>query len=113
MGMVIVGGVIAIARNNRDKDHHDHHAVSDIRLKTDIRYVETLPNGVRLHAYKYRGDDRYFVGVLAQELLEDPKFADAVVTVDGGYLAVNYHKLGLELVNGQQMKAAGLKAISG
>lgn len=69
---------------------------SDIRLKTDIAHVKTLDNGIRLHRYRYLGDERYFVGVLAQEILEMPAYAHAVGK-SGGYLTVNYAQLGLKL----------------
>ena len=80
--------------------------VSDCRLKQDVQLVDVLENGLRLYAYKYLGDDRAFVGVVAQDLLADDRFGHAVVERDG-YLAVDYAALGLTVIGGDEMVEAG------
>ena len=84
---------------------------SDARLKHSICHVDTLENGIRLHAFKYLNDDQFFVGVLAQELLEDERFASAVTVGDEGYYRVNYAQLGLHVDNPIAMQAAGHAAL--
>jgi len=39
---------------------------------------------------------------MAQDLLENPKWQDAVITNPNGYYSVNYSKLGLEMVTLEQ-----------
>jgi hypothetical protein len=53
--------------------------VSDLRLKHDIHPVDTLPNGLQLYSFRYWNDDRTFVSVMAQDLLEDERFSHAVI----------------------------------
>lgn len=63
-------------------------ALSDRRLKTDIRRVGTSNNGTPLYTYRFKGDPEPRFGVMAQEVLE--RKPDAVVLHPSGYLAVNY-----------------------
>jgi hypothetical protein len=84
--------------------------VSDRRLKTVIELVDVLENGLRLYAYRYRGDERLFVGVMAQDLLADRCFSHAVVERDG-YLAVDYAALGLSVIGAAEMIQAGGRAL--
>lgn len=110
-GLAIVGGVIFIL--NSGGAHMMYYAVaSDQDLKTDITRVHTMENGLNLYAFRYKGDERGFVGVLAEELAADPRFAFAVTQGEGGYLLVNYGKLGLPLMEGEQMAAAGQAALA-
>ena len=46
---------------------------SDERLKRDIKHVDTLPNGLQLYSFRYWNDERTFVSVMAQDLLEDER----------------------------------------
>jgi hypothetical protein len=74
---------------------------SDARLKSDITYLETLPNGVKLYSFKYRADlTTTYVGVLAQDLLasKDHAVRRAVVTRKDGYYAVDYRILGFDML---------------
>jgi hypothetical protein len=85
---------------------------SDRRLKRDIELVDVLDNGLRLYSYRYIGDEREFVGVMAQDLFADDRFRHAVVEREGGFLAVNYFALGFEVVGGDEMRDAGNKALA-
>ncbi len=109
----IVAGAVLIIRNNNNDDHHAPVVISDIRVKEDIRHAETLENGIRLHAFRYKGDHRLFVGVLAQEILELPQHAHAVVQLESGYYAIDYQKLGLEILGAGEMQDASDKVLSG
>ena len=115
IGAMIAGGVVALVNDSRNNEGNNQATVlpgSDLRLKENVRWLETLDNGIRLHAFPYRGDDRIFVGVLAQDVLAMPQFADAVVMHDSGYLTVNYSKLRLRVVGIGEMLAASKTALS-
>jgi len=70
-------------------------ALSDIRLKTDIEPVGSAPNGLTLYTFRYKGFNALYQGVMAQDVLAHTP--EAVVTLPGGYYAVNYDMLGLEM----------------
>lgn len=78
-------------------------AFSDIRLKSNIKYVGN-ENGYNIYTWDWKEgyDYGYNKGVLAQEILElKPK---AVRVMDNGYYAVDYSMLGLEdLVKGDSL----------
>nr|TFG55510.1 MAG: tail fiber domain-containing protein [Hyphomicrobiales bacterium] len=87
--------------------------VSDMRLKHDIHRVDTLPNGLQLYSFRYWNDDRTFVSVMAQDLLDDERFSHAVIEDESGYYKVNLAALGLEVAGSQeQFYEAGLKALA-
>src|SRR5690554_5086546 len=56
IGAVVIGGVVAIASNNRSRGGGSSGGStggvevgeSDIRLKTDVQFVERLENGINL-----------------------------------------------------------------
>ena len=68
---------------------------SDSRLKTDITQVGAAANGLPLYHFRYKGLPTVYQGVMAQDVLKHTP--DAVVTMPGGYYAVNYGMLGLEM----------------
>ena len=70
---------------------------SDIRLKRDITLVGRLKNALGLYRYRYLWSDTVYVGVMAQEVaLVHP---EAIVrSAVGGYLRVDYGRLGLKLM---------------
>lgn len=70
--------------------------LSDRRLKRDIRPIATLQNGLQLYSFRYIGDDVFYVGVMAQDLLKQAEFKDAVRMTSDGVYVVNYEKLGLK-----------------
>lgn len=129
IGAVIIGGVVAIASNGRSGSGGSSGGspvggpgaggctpmtcnASDIRLKSDVRLIEQLENGINLYAFRYTGDERVFVGVNATELQADPRFAHAVADLGGSFLGVDYQALGLELVNEAEMRRAGSAALA-
>jgi len=69
--------------------------VSDSRLKTDIMQVGTAANGLPLYHFRYKGLPTVYQGVMAQDVLTHTP--EAVVTMPGGYYAVKYDMLGLEM----------------
>jgi len=66
---------------------------SDKRLKENIELVGEK-NGHNIYHFNYKGSDKRYEGVMAQEVLD--KMPEAVIDV-GGHLAVYYDKLGLEM----------------
>jgi len=84
---------------------------SDQRLKHDAKSVMTLDNGINVYSFRYLGDGRVFVGVIAQELLADRRFRSAVHTYPENFYGVDYSKLGLDLLGALEMRHAGLRAM--
>jgi hypothetical protein len=68
---------------------------SDIRLKRDLVEVGRLGNGIHLYHFRYNWADQEYVGVVAQEVAKIAP--NAVSRGPGGYLQVDYGKLGLRL----------------
>jgi hypothetical protein len=54
---------------------------SDRRIKTDIERIGTLPNGLPVYAYRYKGQADFQIGVMAQEV--EKLIPWAVVEIDG------------------------------
>ena len=67
---------------------------SDRRLKVEIEDAGTLANGLNLHSWRYLGGTHRFTGVMADELLANPDFADAVQTGADGMMCVDYGATG-------------------
>lgn len=85
--------------------------VSDRRLKAHVRPVGEADGGLQLYTFSYIGDDREFCGVMAQDLLADPRYADAVGITEGGYFCVDYQKLGLGRLVTPSMREVGAQAL--
>ena len=73
---------------------------SDIRLKHDITLLGRLDNGLGFYSFAYNGEEKRYVGVMAQEVLMVKP--EAVVRGRDGYLRVLYHKLGLQVQTYEQ-----------
>ena len=71
---------------------------SDQRLKRDIHQLTTMPNGIKLYSFKYLWSDEVYVGVMAQDLLSNSQWKDAVITSNTGYYKVDYSMLGLQMM---------------
>jgi Chaperone of endosialidase len=72
-------------------------ADSDIRLKQDIVPLGRLDNGIGVYRFRYKGNDHAtYVGVIAQEV--QAIVPNAVSRGRGGYLRVDYDKLGLKFL---------------
>ncbi len=111
-GAVVIGGVVGIVAATEPGSDHPQppRLASDRRLKIDIRPVGVLGNGIKLYAFRYRGDDEVFVGPLAQDLIADPRFRHAVSIDARGYYLVDMTALHLDVINGAAMLAAGERA---
>lgn len=81
---------------------------SDMRLKKDVRHLVTLTNGIRVYAFRYLWDEALHVGVMAQDLIGDKRFAHAVHANRHGYYSVDYAALGLKMVSFSQWQSKGI-----
>ena len=84
----------------------------DRRLKRSIRLLAKLHNGIKIYSFKYLWSDVVYVGVMAQDLLKNPTWKDAVITKANGFYAVNYVMLGLKMTTFAQWKKDGLASIT-
>lgn len=84
---------------------------SDRRLKRDIAWLGVLPNGINIYMFRYTWSDTAYVGVMAQELLAEPRFRHAVVRQPNGFYAVNYAKLGMRMTTLDRWQADGLQSV--
>lgn len=66
-------------------------AMSDRRLKTDIKKVGDLDSGIGLYTYRYKGDAVRRVGVMADEV--EKVLPEAVVEAGLGFKAVDYKRV--------------------
>jgi len=62
---------------------------SDKRLKNDVKEIGKTHDGQPIYSYKYNGDDRTQIGLMAQDV--EKKHPDAVGLM-GGYKTVDYKK---------------------
>lgn len=90
--LVILAAVIAVVVSDDDEPTT---MISDIRLKEDIRRVGTNHLGLGVYQYRYRGLEGIYEGVMAQEV--EILHPGAIHLRAGGFKAVNYGKLGLEM----------------
>ncbi len=84
---------------------------SDAQLKRDIEYLATLENGHRIYAFKYLWEDRVRIGVMAQDLLRDPVFKQAVEVMPNGFYGVNYAELGLKMTTLAEWNEQGIASV--
>lgn len=64
-------------------------ALSDERAKDDIKEVGELHDGQKVYSYRYKGEPRTQIGLIAQEVEDfEPEAVDRIPNV--GLLAVNY-----------------------
>lgn len=107
--LLIVGAIKAV-KLVALTGHHNAPRRSDARLKHDVEYLGALPDGLKLYAFSYLGDDQRFIGVMAQDLLADARHAGAVSVGDDGYFMVDYEMLGLGDLGTGAMGEAGARA---
>ncbi len=84
----------------------------DRRLKSAIHLVGRRADGLKLYSWHYKGSARRFVGPIAQDLLGDPQFVDAVLTGPDGFLWVDFDKLGMVSDQVPVMRHEGEQAIA-
>ncbi len=75
---------------------------SDRRLKRNVRRVGSTSEGFGLYSFQYIWGGPDLIGVMAQEIVN--KRPDAVVVGEGGYLYVDYERLGLRMVTREEFE---------
>jgi hypothetical protein len=83
-----LGGILDLAKTAGSI----YTAFSDIRLKHNIKELGS-ENGHKVYEFSYRGDDKRYIGVMAQDV--EKYQPDAVHNING-YLCIDYSKLGVE-----------------
>ena len=119
VGFLIVGGIIASTSGGSsggsggygDGGDGGPGNASDRRLKTDIQQVGVLDNGIKIYTFRYLGQSDGFVGVMADDLLRDPRYQDAVSQGPDGYLRVHYDRLPVVLSNAKAMAEASERVL--
>ena len=77
-------------------------AYSDGRLKHRIELIQTRDDGLKIYAFSYVWSDVRWVGVMAQDLLQQPQFAHAVKLEANGFYSVDYSKINFEMIMADQ-----------
>ena len=77
------GKVVPFAKN----PFEENRAASMPSLKTDIEPIGKSSSGVNVYSFKYKGDDKTYQGVMAQEV----PWASSIA--ENGYLQVDYSKV--------------------
>jgi hypothetical protein len=70
---------------------------SDVRLKRDVVRIGEHPLGFGIYGFKYLWRNDEYVGVLAHEVAE--RMPAAVVEGPGGFLAVDYAAIGMQMTS--------------
>ncbi len=121
-GGVIVGTIASLNSadsSNQSADgsvgplhcHINCMPISDMRLKKNIHFIGTAENGLKFYSFRYFNSGKIFTGVMAQDLLDDKRYVNAVEKTVSGYYAVNYSKLGITPLEKDAMLAAGRAAL--
>jgi hypothetical protein len=63
-------------------------ALSDARLKENIKHVGTAPSGISIYEWNYKWSKQRYRGAIAQDVLNFKP--EAVATMDHGFLGVKY-----------------------
>lgn len=77
---------------------------SDRRLKRNIGYLHTTPEGIKLYRFQYLWSDQVYVGVMAQDLVTT--HPEALAQDEFGFYSVNYETLGLQMLTLSQWQEA-------
>jgi hypothetical protein len=83
---------------------------SDSRLKTDVEAAGETGHGLKLYNFRYIGEKEVFRGLMAQDLLADARYCDAVEMGQDGFYRVDYAKVGLGELVTEEMRVAGERA---
>ena len=95
LAALLIAAAVAEDDDDDEQDEPQGIELSDIKLKTDIAEIGTSPSGLTIYSYRYLGHDALFSGVMAQEVLNHTP--EAVVALPGGFLAVDYGQIDVEM----------------
>jgi hypothetical protein len=79
----VIGGLLGAAGSAKT-------LFSDVRLKTDIKRVGTLDNGLPVYTFRYVGLPQVHMGLMAQDV--EVRNPDAVELHESGFKMVDYEK---------------------
>lgn len=85
---------------------------SDGRLKDEIELVATMTNGLKIYSFKYKSREGKFVGVMAQDLLQNIHWSKALIKRHDGYYMVNYNMLGIQMTTFENWIQKGMESIA-
>jgi hypothetical protein len=108
---VIHGGYTNTSKDKTFQVCDEEIEESDIRLKHDIHELAVLENGLKIYSFKYKSRDGDFVGVMAQDLLSDPRWSKAVVRRQDGHYLVNYGELEIRMTTLENWTKNGKKSV--
>ena len=74
-------------------------------------HLTTLASGIKLYRFRYLWSETVQVGVMAQDLLNDPARREAVILRPDGYYAVDYTSLGLRMATLAEWQDLGLASV--
>merc|ERR1711943_53127 len=90
--------IFAVVESSRlRRRHHHRHRRSDIQLKTDLKMISTLPNGVEVYSWTWnkiaeaKGLSGKSVGVIAQQVQNI--VPGSVSRSTDGFMKVDYSKI--------------------
>jgi len=87
------------------------NSISDRRLKNSIHAIAKLASGLKIYSFKYNWSNETYVGVMAQDLLNNKVWKKSVVTMPNGFYGVNYTSLGLKMTTLNNWNKEGLNSI--
>ena len=70
--------------------------LSDERLKENINKIKYSDSGIPIYTFKYKGDNRTWIGTMAQDLIKLGR-KDAVTKGDDGYYRVKYNLIDVDM----------------
>jgi len=74
-------------------------ASSDVKVKENIKYVGSSPQGHNIWEFNYAGDSKRYRGAMAQEVAKINPMAVGIAEDSGGrYLTVDYSKIDVDMV---------------
>ena len=72
---------------------------SDTKLKENIKYIGSSPEGHNIWEFNYKGSSKRYRGAMAQEVAKiNPMAVSIVEDTAGKYLAVDYNKIDVDMV---------------
>jgi hypothetical protein len=102
---------VGYTSTSKDKTTCEILEPSDIRLKHDIHELAVLESGLKIYSFKYKSREGDFVGVMAQELLANPTWSNAVVQREDGHYLVNYGALGIRMTTLENWNQNGTSSV--
>lgn len=115
----IMLGVVALYENNSiaKSDERLESSVimwikdSEMRVKNNVKKLETLDNGLSVYSYKFHHDNNTYVGLMADDVARHKQFKRHVIHMGDGLFTIDYEKIGLHQITMDQWKSSGISAM--